>query len=119
VTTCREPDAARVKISGTHWKCIEKIRQSISLYFVNLCHYKWGRFDSLDVSHAPGELLFYLLTIEDFTPTNNSLICPWRWTVRASGSRLHCFESMIQEIHKSTIKTFIRISIVHVQRLGY
>ena len=31
-----------VKISGTHWKCIENCRQSISLYFVNLCHYKWG-----------------------------------------------------------------------------
>ena len=33
---------ARVKISGTHRKCIDKIRQCISLYFVNLCHYKWG-----------------------------------------------------------------------------
>ena len=33
---------ARVKISGTHRKCIDKIRQCISVYFVNLCHYNWG-----------------------------------------------------------------------------
>jgi len=38
---------------------------------------------------------------------------------RPPGSRLHCFESVIQEIHQSTFKTFIRISIAHLQCLGY